>query len=351
MKVLMVGVDKTTRGGMWTVVENYLNDKEFMEKTQMKYIPTSVTGSKIKKVIFSGKALMHVLFEMSIKRYDILHAHMSERGSVYRKSIILSLAKLCGCKTILHMHGAEFESWYRHSNSKTQKYVKKTLDKADQIIILGAYWQKFIETLITDKERIKVVYNAVSVPDCNQYNIKASKLLFLGVVGKRKGMDDLLDAIKCIENEMGKDVKLLVYGPDFDYGIDRKIGEMDLGHIVEYKGWLDKLEREKVFSEIAINILPSYNEGLPMTILETMAYGIPNISTNIAAIPEVVDEKSGILIEPGDSKSLAVAIKLMMENDGLRLKKSDYAYADMKKKFSISYHMNKIIEIYTGMEE
>jgi len=351
MKVLMVGVDQTTKGGMWTVAQNYLHDKAFMERTQMKYIPISVTGSKIKKVIFSGKAFIRIFFELATKRYDILHAHMSERGSVYRKSIILSLAKLFGCKTILHMHGAEFESWYKQSNSKTQRFVKKTLNKADRIIILGTYWQKFIETLITDKGRIKVVYNSVFVPDYNQYNGKASKMLFLGVVGKRKGMDDLLDAIKCIESEMEKDVKLWVYGPDFDYGIKEKIRDLELEHIVEYKGWLDKQERERVFHEIAISILPSYNEGLPMTILETMAYGIPNISTNIAAIPEAINEKNGILVEPGDSKSLSAAIELMMGNEELRSKKSNQAYEDVKMKFSLSNHMNEMIEIYNGMEQ
>ena len=50
-----------------------------------------------------------------------------------------------------------------------------------------------------------------------------------------------------------------------------------------------------------VNILPSYNEGLPMTILETMAYGIPNISTSIASIPEVLhNNDNGFLVKPGD---------------------------------------------------
>ena len=46
--------------------------------------------------------------------------------------------------------------------------------------------------------------------------------------------------------------------------------------------------KNRIYKTIAINVLPSYNEGLPMSILETMAYGIPSITTNIASIPEVV---------------------------------------------------------------
>ena len=48
MRILMVGVDQSTQGGMWTVVENYLKNAEFCKKTNLKYIPTSITGSFIK---------------------------------------------------------------------------------------------------------------------------------------------------------------------------------------------------------------------------------------------------------------------------------------------------------------
>lgn len=75
-----------------------------------------------------------------------------------------------------------------------------------------------------------------------------------------------------------------------------------------YKGWLDKSKQNEVFSNIALNVLPSYNEGLPMSILETMAYGIPNISTRVAAIPEVISDKNGYLIYTGDKKALKEAI-------------------------------------------
>ena len=70
--------------------------------------------------------------------------------------------------------------------------------------------------------------------------------------------------------------------------------------------------------------LPSFVEGLPIALLEAMALGIPSISTNINAIPEAVkNEKTGILIEAGNSEQLAAAIKRLQEDDKLKIKLSE----------------------------
>lgn len=346
MKVLMVGVDKSTKGGMWTVVRNYLNDKEFCKNTNLKYIPTSITGSIAKRLLFNLIAIIRIFFYTVFNSYDILHVHMSEKGSVYRKGIIINIAKLRKAKIIIHMHGAELEKWYITLSQKQQIKVKHIINKADKILILGNYWKEFIGSLISDNSKIEVLYNAVKVANKNNYNLLSNNLLFLGVVGKRKGIYDLIEAMKIIKQNKLCKCKLLIYGPDNTTGINDIINENAMNDYIEYKGWLDNKDKIKVLSNTGINILPSYNEGLPMTILETMAHGIPNISTNIAAIPEVLNNENGIIIEPGIPEILANKIAELINDNKARKEKSEKSYKLIKKVFSIEQHIKKVETIY-----
>lgn len=346
MKVLMVGVDQSTRGGMWTVVENYLNNEDFCKETNLKYIPTSITGSKRKRILFTAKAYIKIIFELSKTKYDIVHIHASEKGSIYRKNVVATLAKFFHCKVILHMHGAEFETWYKTSSKKSQQRVQKFLAKGDKIIILGFYWKNFMVSLVDDPKKIFTLYNAVSLPVDNPYNHSAQNLLFLGVIGKRKGIYDLLEAMKTAIPHINPDICLWIYGPDPELIIENLIHKMNLNDRVKYMGWLSTSEKAQIFSNISINILPSYNEGLPMTILETMAYGIPNIATSIAAIPEVIDYDNGILIKPGDVTSLSNAIVFLCNNPEVKASKSTQAYQTIKNCFSLSLHISQLLSLY-----
>lgn len=346
MRVLMVGVDEQTKGGMWTVVENYLRSESFTSSVNLKYIPTSITGTIPNRLLFTGKALLLIIKELLSCKYDIVHVHMAERGSVYRKNLVMCIAKLFHCKIVLHMHGAEFEPWYNTLSEAKKIYIRRILNKADKLIILGKYWEEFIGSLVESEEKICTVHNAVSVPNENRYNMAAKNLLFLGVVGKRKGIYDLLQAMKQIDTQLSEDVKLIIYGPDSEGRIHDTIEQMRLSERVFYKGWLNTEERNQVFAEVALNILPSYNEGLPMTILECMSYGIPNISTNVAAIPEAVNNKNGILIAPGDIEQLGKTINFLMSNDVERSIKSAAAYSCAKDSFSVSVHFERIMNIY-----
>lgn len=349
MKVLMIGVDKSTQGGMWTVAENFINEAEFCRKTNLKYMATSITGSKLRRILFTAESLLKIGLELARKKYDIVHVHMSEKGSVYRKNIVINMARFFRCKVVLHMHGAEFEVWYRSLTLKRQKGVRKIVDKADKILILGYYWMDFIQSLVSEKSKVAILYNAVDIPRENQYNSSACHLLFLGAVCQRKGIYDLLQAINIVKEKLAENVKLWIYGPDVNNDIEEKISDFDLGKQVEYKGWLGADERKEVFSEVSVNILPSYNEGLPMTILETMAYGIPNITTNVAAIPEAVNDDNGVLIEPGDIDTLAKAILEFSGDMGIRKQKSNAAYQTAKSKFCLQEHLAQMEKIYEDL--
>ena len=350
MRVLMVGVDKQTKGGMWTVAENYLRSEAFVEQTHLEYIATSITGSIVRRVVFTAGALVKIFTRLLRCRYEIVHVHMAERGSVYRKNIVIHLAKLLGCKVVVHMHGAEFETWYQTLSPRKKQGVCRILCKADRVLILGHYWQAFIQSLVSDPNRVRVMHNAVDVPGENRYDPAAHNMLFLGVVGKRKGILDLLDAVKLADRQLQQNTKLMIYGLESDVNIQTAIAERSLEHRVEYRGWLSEDERAEVFRETAVNILPSYNEGLPMTILETMAQGIPNITTNVAAIPEAVDQENGAVLSPGNTEGLAQAILELMNDPMGRKQKSQAAYEKAKSEFSIDKHVMRILDIYRELE-
>lgn len=350
MNVLMIGVDKTSLGGMLTVAQNYMNSEEFCKKTNLIYIPSTTHGNKLKKLMFSLKAYFKITKTIKQKNIDIVHVHMSHGGSSIREGLIMRKARKLGCKTIAHLHSASFQEWYKKLSKVSKNIVTTMMQYADVIIALGEEWKNVYADVTKHQTRIEVIYNAVPCYKVNQYNSEAKEILFLAHMIKRKGIDDLLEAISHIRNKVPTDVSFSLYGADRDNNIEEKIEKMKLQDLVEYKGWLTNEQRENCFHNTMLNVLPSYNEGLPMTILETMAYGIPNIATNIAAIPEAIsDGENGFLFKPGDVPMLENLLLDLINNPEKRSRISNAAYETIEKKFSIDIHMQKVLELYNSL--
>ena len=349
MNVLMIGVDKSSVGGMLTVVENYFNDKEFRDETNLKYIPSVVNSSPLSKVLFFFRAFFEIVFCVIFHRIDIVHIHMAERASVFREGLVARTVKFLGCKVVIHMHGANIETWYDSQTRRIRKIASYFMNAADKLIVLGYNWVPFMERVVSDKSKIVVVYNAVPVLSHNIYSAKSKDIIFLGMLIQRKGIEDLLQVFANILDKIPKDINLKLYGDDKNGNIEELIGKYKLKDRTFYCGWLTNDKKPKIFKHSLLNVLPSYNEGLPMTILETMSYGIPNISTNIAAIPElVVNGKNGILIEPGDVASLEKAMLLLNDSNKL-LEFSQNAFNSIKGNFTVKKHLSLILSIYKSL--
>lgn len=350
MNVLMIGVDKTSVGGMLTVVENYLNDKEFCDKIHLRYIATVIRGKKTTKILTFLKKIPEIIHTVKKYHIDIVHVHMAERGSVFREGFVIWMAKHMGCKTVIHMHGANIEKWYNAQPALIKKITAQIFCSADRMIVLGENWKPFMEQVMKGHEdKIEVLHNAVRVELHNMANPNAKNILFYGMLIQRKGIDDLLQAFSIVSKRLPEDITLTLYGDDTDADepIEKKLLKYNLPDRIRYCGWLTEENRRKIFSDTLINVLPSYNEGLPMTILESMAYGIPNISTNIAAIPEAIqDGVNGFTICPGNVADLADKMYLLCTNKELWKNYSDAAYKRAKEEFSIQRHFEKLIGIY-----
>ena len=343
LKVLMIGPAKSVKGGMTSVVDNYFKyglDKE----VDLKYIETVNDKNKVLKLLKIIKG--YVEYISNIKKYDVIHIHMASRRSTFRKGKYIRIAKRYGKRIILHIHGAEFKIFYNNECNKNQKkYIIDTLNMTDKIIVLSEEWKDFFSKLV-DKNKIEVIYNAILIPDNFEKNLDTKRILFLGRFGKRKGIYDL---IKVLEKLCVKYSDLTLYaGGDGEIEKVRQIvNEKKLGNNIKILGWVNGEEKEILLKESSFYILPSYNEGMPMSVIEGMAYKNVTVSTNVGGIPKVITNmQNGILINPGDTESLYRYLDELLQDKELRIKLSENARKTTEEKFNIKNNIKKLIEVY-----
>ena len=348
INVLMCGSVLSVKGGMVSVVKNYLNYKDW-EDVDIRYIPTRINANKYVLVLYFMWAYIKILCLALIGKVDIVHLHTAERGSFFRKAFLVQTFNILGIKTVMHHHAAEFELFYTSLSERRKKYVRHILELTDLNIVLGEEFAQLLRNKAS-KAKVKVLYNAVGTYSYNPYNKDARNILFLGVLCERKGVYNLLQAIKLLDPQIDKTIKLYLCGDGEMEKVKQMIKELGISHRIAHLGWIVGEQKKLFMANAMVNVLPSYNEGLPMTILETMAYGIPNISTSIASIPEVLhNNDNGFLVKPGDIDALAEVLKKIIENSSLREEFSQKSYQLITKSFSLDKNIEILKSYYKSL--
>jgi glycosyltransferase involved in cell wall biosynthesis len=93
------------------------------------------------------------------------------------------------------------------------------------------------------------------------------------------------------------------------------ITSLQLNEFVSIRQWLDPEKRDELLRESDVFLLPSYNEGLPMSMLEAMAFGLPVIVTPVGGIPEIVSQgREGLFVQPGRIDEIAHTMEFLILN-------------------------------------
>jgi glycosyltransferase involved in cell wall biosynthesis len=150
------------------------------------------------------------------------------------------------------------------------------------------------------------------------------RILFLGQVGRRKGVLDLLDATARLLTQ-GRDVTVTIAGPDQQPGERNaamaRAAERSLGALAQFPGAVHGEALYKLFEQHDLFVLPSYNEGIPAVLYEAGAFGLPVVTTPVGAIPDLIrDGSNGLLVAPGDLDALTAAIDRLVQDAALRHK-------------------------------
>lgn len=145
------------------------------------------------------------------------------------------------------------------------------------------------------------------------------RILFLGNVMYRKGLHTLLEAVKDLQSKVIVDVVgSLDSEPVYSKLIQELIKKYDLSSFISLHNSLDKEPLIEKLKQAHVLAVPSSYEGFGIVYLEGMGFGLPAIGTKAGAAEEIIEHgKTGFLIEPDDSKSLAEHLKALMEDRDL----------------------------------
>jgi len=295
------------RGGMRSVVLNYVDDG-FVASQGVKLIHSYADTNFVGRQILLGKALIGFIICLVTRKVELVHCHAAMRGSFWRKSLFAIIARRFGIPVLLHLHGSEMRSFYEGQSPRVRRAITRQLELASRVIVLSESWREFVQA-IAPQARPVVVPNYVRMSAViEKHTGKEITVLFLGLLGKRKGIFDLLKAFEQAHRHIPS-LRLLVGGNGQVEEAKRIAQELGIASSVEFLGWLDEARRLEMLMKADIFTLPSYNEGLPMSVLEAMAHGIPVITTPVGGIPEVIiDGVHGRLVAPGDITAIETAL-------------------------------------------
>ena len=328
--VLMLGPGLNVRGGVSGVERMLLN--ALPENVHATHIATMVEGGKWTKAVTFAHSLAKLTVELG-RHPDVVHIHFASGASNIRKIILARIALARGASVIMHAHGGGYQKHWASMSPTARSITLNTLLRVQRLVVLGEAWKTFFESIGVPKHRIVVMPNPVALPEKVPERPLGGKVRFVyfGLISRRKGVFDLVEAVAKLSPECRSRVEFVLAGNGDVVQLRERATSLGVQDLVEIREWVDPAERDRLLAAAHAFVLPSHTEGLPMSLLEAMAWGLPSICTPVGSIPEyVVNDANGLLIAPGDVSQLAAAIEKLVSQEANRVQMGRIARATVE---------------------
>ena len=341
----MVGPDPSAHGGVASVIATLL-DSPLAKTYDLVMVPTAG----------DTKAATLRLFLTSIPRVaresgggsTIVHLHVASRGSFARKAILKWIADLRGAPVVVHLHGAQFHSFAESSGRTTRALIRWMFRSATLVVVLSPEWAERVRTF-SGRDDAVVVENPVKVPTQPSQPSSPPVILFLGRIGARKGVQELLEAIADLQ-AVHADCRALVAGDGDIAWATEQAAKLPNPDLVSLPGWLDRRQTKDALSTASLFCLPSHDEGKPVALLEAMAYGLPCVATPVGGIPSVLrDGETGLLVPVGDVASLRDALHFLLDSPGERVRLGAAARRLIEERYSADRVAQRWVDLYDAV--
>ncbi len=282
----------------------------------------------ILKIASFASIFPSLLWTLSRQKFDVIHTHVSGHAHTFFGSVIAKIKRT----PLIHTTHCPWTEGFRSMAGRILVWLSyKTLNRlsfklSDKIIAITPWEIPFIEKHGGRKEKIVVIPNGVDKiffkkiknnTFKKELSISEPIVLFFGRLNPTKGPDKFVLAAKEILKER-KDIKFLMVGPD--EGMLNQVQELskDEKNIIILGPVREKSKIPEIYQSADVYVMPSYREGLPLTLFEALASGLPIVASPVNGIPyEMSDPENGFFVKYGDIQGLKEKILLLLDNKKL----------------------------------
>ena len=271
------------------------------------------------------------------------------KAAIVRDYMLIKIAHNLGMPIVLHIHGGNY---IKERNRPW--YIKRLLNKifawGKSVIVLGEEEKAILE------EDFKLK-NVVSLPNCidlteaKNFNSSIARkevldILYIGRIEPNKGIDYIFEACKALKSE-GIRFHLNFAGKEETEGLYIPKFKEEFGEDFTFHGIVSGKKKNEVLKKCDIFLLPSFYEGLPMSLLETMSFGQVPVVTPVGSIPTVVtDNVNGCFIRVKNTEDIVNVMKKLITDRKLFSALSCNAQQTILNKFDDCRYIKELNRMY-----
>jgi glycosyltransferase involved in cell wall biosynthesis len=315
---------------MQHVIRSYLGVA--LDPWRVEVLPSYSSASRLRWLWRLTTAAVVLAFRPRARMRGI-HLHASQRFDLPRTLVLLEIARLRRLPRIVTLHGSEFLTEVR----RRPRLVRAMLRRADVVTVLSRDVEAAVRGL--------GAHSVVLLPNPIQLRAPAidvstrTQVLFAGEIGRRKGVDVLLEAWPAV-HDAHPGISLLLVGPVAD---DRLIASLPAG--ARYGGVLSRDDVARALDDSCLAVLPSRAEAMPMFILEAMAAGVPVVATAVGAVTEMIGD-GGVVVAADDGRALADALAGVLRDRAAIDELSRLAQRRIATEFSAERFERRVKDLY-----
>jgi glycosyltransferase involved in cell wall biosynthesis len=307
--------------------------------------------NSIKKLLRYISLTWQVKKQLLTHRPDLCYFTPTAAGpGFYKDALVIAIVKLFRIKTVSHYHNKGVSSRQKHL---IDNILYRLAFKNTRVILLSKLLYPDIQKYIPES---RVYYCPNGIPDLKGERQEAKgksegsvvEFLFLSHLIKSKGVLVLIDACSLLRDR-GTKFHCTIAGGNADLtkqDIETIVAEKGLASFISVVGPKHGEEKTELIRSVDIFVHPSYNDCLPLVLLEAMQYSLPIVSTFEGVIPDVVEDGvTGFLVPQRDAAALADKLEVLIKDPDLRVKMGAAGRAKYEKEFTLERFEKRMVEI------
>jgi glycosyltransferase involved in cell wall biosynthesis len=288
------------------------------------------------------------------ERPDIAHFPVTSGWNFPKSLLFLRLGRSMGARSIGHVHGGSMDVYWSRLPGWQKRRFTRLVGRVDAMVVLSEHWKTWaMKEWGLPERRVRVVFNPIEAwferealalePSPN------GSAFFLGSIGKRKGVHDIIALAELIREEGPRTTISLIGPEEYTGGLAMIVRKIDAGRLSDVRVLPPVAGPAKLaaFREHGVFLFPSHRENLPLVVLEAAAAARAIITTRVGGVPEfLVDGESVLFVEPGNIRQMQAALRRLTDDPDLRRRLGLAAREVFRRKLVRSTIMESLAGVY-----